>query len=200
VKGRVGFVEFVVSPPDIVRSITQAWLLKDWMRLRGACRIPASERPGIAERAGIADNLLLMDVMDGEGPTRFLIHFCGSRVLEYCGVSCPTQGQGRFLDEALPAAYRQAALSSFHEVVSARAPVYTVADLRDRAGRIVHFERLLLPFGRDGTAVDRILASIEAVSPEGEFQSRDLMLASAPPAFAFCAIIDTRAPVAGDGQ
>jgi hypothetical protein len=64
--------------------------------------------------------------------------------------------------------------------------------MRDRAGRIVHFERLLLPFGQDGTAVDRVLASIEAVSPEGAFDSRDLMTASAsPPAYAFCAVIDT---------
>jgi hypothetical protein len=148
--------------------------------------------PAAGELAGVSDNLLFADVVNGAGASRFMIRFSGARILEYFGVSCVDQGQGRFLDEVLPAAYRDAALSSFHEAVAARQPVYTIADMRDRAGRIVHFERLLLPLGGDGNAVDRILASIEAVSPEGVFRADDLMMApAAPPAFAFCGIIDT---------
>jgi hypothetical protein len=183
-------VEFVISPPDIVRSINQAWLLKCWMRWRSAARLPVLDSPAAEELAGVSDNLLCADVVNDAGRSRFLIRFSGVRILEYFGASCADQGQGRFLDEVLPAAYRDAALSSFHEVVAARQPVYTIADMRDRAGRIVHFERLLLPLGRDGNAVDRILASIEAVSPEGAFHVDELMTA-APPAFAFCGIIDT---------
>jgi hypothetical protein len=187
-------VEFVISPPDIVRSINQAWLLKCWMRWRGAARLPVSDGPVAEELAGVSDNLLCADVVNVNDarPSRFLIRFSGVRILEYFGVICADRGQGRFLDEVLPAAYRDAALSSFHEVVAARRPVYTIADMRDRAGRIVHFERLLLPLGRDGSAVDRILASIEAVSPEGAFHADELVTApAAPPAFAFCGIIDT---------
>jgi hypothetical protein len=57
-------------------------------------------------------------------------------------------------------------------------------------GRIVHFERLLLPFSRGGVAVDRILASLETVSPEGAFDNRDILKSSPkPPAFALCATI-----------
>ena len=48
-----------------------------------------------------------------------------------------------------------------------RVPVYTVSDMRDPTGRIVHHERLLLPFSTGGAEVDRILASIEAVEPGG---------------------------------
>jgi hypothetical protein len=185
-------VEFVISPPDIVRSINQAWLLKCWMRWRSAARLPVLDSPAAEELAGVSDNLLCADVVNDAGRSRFLIRFSGVRILEYFGVICADRGQGRFLDEVLPAAYRDAALSSFHEVVAARQPVYTIADMRDRAGRIVHFERLLLPLGRDGSAVDRVLASIEAVSPEGVFHADDLMMApAAPPAFAFCGIIDT---------
>ena len=190
-------MEFAISPPDIVRSINQLWLLKYWMRLRGSSPLPGAEALDTAELAGISDNLLLTDVIVGPGRTQFLITSSGPRIAEYFGVSCPTGGQGRFLDEVLPAAYRDAALSTFHEVVAARNPVYTIADLRDRAGRIVHFERLLLPFGRaDG--VDRILASIEAISPEGAFENHDLMIApSASPAFAFCTIIDSGKAIVG---
>src|SRR5258708_6843020 len=168
------------------------------MRLRGASQMPPCDDLSGEELAGISDNLSFMDVVHREGTIRFLLRFAGMRITEYVGVSCPKQEQGTFLDEVLPVAYRDAALSTYREAVAAREPVYTIADVRDRSGRIVHFERLLLPFGRDGVAVDRILASIEAVSPEGAFDSRHLVAApSAPPAFAFCAIIDTRAPIAG---
>jgi hypothetical protein len=193
----VGLVEFVLSPPDIVRSADQFWLLKWWIRTRGSRQLPAVEGVPADQPAGISDNLLFTDVVSRDGATRFLIRSGGRHITEYFGVSCPTGGQGRFIDEVLPPAYRDAALSTFHEAVVAREPVYTIADLRDRAGRIVHVERLLLPFGRDGTAVDRILASIEAVSPEGAFDGQHLMTAPAmPPAFAFCAIIDTGPPAA----
>jgi hypothetical protein len=190
-------VEFVLLPPDIVRSAGQLWLLKRWMGTRGSRRLPAIESMSADQPAGISDNLLLTDVASRDGVTRFLIRSGGRNVTEFFGVDCPTSGQGRFLDEVLPPAYRDAALATFREAVAAREPVYTVADLRDRAGRIVHVERLLLPFGRDGTAVDGIVASIEAISPEGSFEGRHLMTApSMPPAFAFCAIIDTGSPAA----
>ena len=136
-------------------------------------------------------DLLFTDVVSREGTTQFLIRSSGERIAQYFGVDCPEGGQGRFLHEVLPLPYRPTALATFREAVAAREPVYTIADMRDRAGRIVHFERLLLPFGRDGTAVDRIIVSIEAVSPEGAFDGHHLMAAT-PPAFAFCAVIDTR--------
>jgi hypothetical protein len=186
----MGLVEFVLAPPDIVRSANQLWLLKNWMRARDCGRLPALDALSGSELAGRSGNLLFADVMRGAGPIRFLVRSCGARIMEYLGVDCPTGGEGRYMDEALPPAYRDAALSSFLETVATCEPVYTIADMRDGTGRIVHFERLLLPFSQDGTIVDRVLASVEAVSPEGAFESRDLMAAS-PPAFAFCAVIDT---------
>jgi hypothetical protein len=194
----VGLVEFMLSPPDIVRSINQLSLLKTWTRLRGLSQLPAWDGLAGPELAHISDNLSFTDVVNREGAIRFLTRFVGSRILEYMGVSCPAQGQDKFLDEVLPLAYRDAALSTYREAVTAREPVYTIADMRDRAGRIVHFERLLLPFGRDGIVVDRILASIEAVSPECGFDGRHLLAPQLPPpAFALCAIIDTGETIVG---
>ena len=61
--------------------------------------------------------------------------------------------------------------------------------MRDPAGRIVHHERLLLPFSHGGAEVDRILASIEAASPEGPF--RDARPDEIPnPAAGNCALHD----------
>jgi hypothetical protein len=89
-------VEFVISPPDIVRSSNQLWLLKSWMRLRRPGRLPALEGFLGEELVGIADNLLLMDVVDRDGKARYMIRFGGTRITEYFG--CPSGGQGRFLD------------------------------------------------------------------------------------------------------
>jgi hypothetical protein len=186
----VWLVEFVLSPPDIVRSASQLWLLKNWMGARDCVRLPDLGALSGPQFADLSGNLLAADVVRAAGLTRFLVRSCGARILEFLGIDRPTPDQGRFIDEALPPAYRDAALSGFLEAVAAREPVYTIADLRDSSGRIVHFERLLLPFGHDGTSVERVLASIEAVSPEGVFESRDLIAAS-PPAFAFCTVIDT---------
>jgi hypothetical protein len=191
----------MVSTPDIVRSINQLGLLKSWMRARGARQLPGLEGLPAQELAGMSADLLFTDVVRREGTTQFRIGSSGERIAEYFGVDCPDRGQGRFLHEVLPLPYRPAALATFREAVAAREPVYTIADMRDRAGRIVHFERLLLPFGRDGTAVDRIIVSIEAVSPEGAFHGHHLMAApSTPPAFAFCAVIDTREAVVDQFQ
>ena len=54
--------------------------------------------------------------------------------------------------------------------------------MTDRNGRLVHYERLLLPFAADGHSVDRILASYEFICVDGAFDGRELMQTqSAPP-------------------
>ncbi len=184
-------VEFTNSPADVIRSVTQFRLLQHWRCLRGARQLPPAGALNVEEIADLSANLLMTEVVHAENNVRFMICFNGARIAESFGVSSPDWCKGRFLDDVLPSAYCAAAHSTFHHVVVVRKPLYTVADMRDRAGRIVHYERLLLPFGRDGVAVDHILASLEAVSPEGAFENRDLMKApSRPPAFALCTTID----------
>jgi hypothetical protein len=179
-------MELANSGPDVIRSATQHWLLDYWNRLRGKAVLPAWPVLEPAEIAAMSDNLSFADVVEVDGATRFLVRSQGKELSEALGAS----GVGKFLDEILPLPYKQTALFTCHQVVATRLPIYTVADLRDRDGRIVHYERLLLPFSRDGVAVDRILASLEAVSPEGDFERRDLMKPPAkPPAFAFCTTI-----------
>jgi len=179
-------MQFTSSRPDVVRSSNQRWLLSYWGRLRGTRPLPMWQGFEAEELAAMAENLAFNDVVGSDGNARFLIRYHGRRIAEACGMVC----EGKFLDEVLPPQYSEAALSTYHRVLVTKLPVYTVADMRDRHGRIVHFERLLLPFGRDGVAVDRILASLETVSPEGVFDNNDLMRsAPKPPAFALCVTI-----------
>ena len=68
--------------------------------------------------------------------------------------------------------------------------------MTDRGGRLVYYERLLLPFTRNGEGVDRILAAFEFVCPDGAFDGRDLMKTpAAPPRLRLCATIESQATV-----
>ena len=81
--------------------------------------------------------------------------------------------------------------AAYRHVAGTAQPVYTVAQTRDRAGKPVDFERLLLPFSRDGAETDRILSALEWVSIEGGFESRELLRSQAvAPAYSICATIE----------
>jgi hypothetical protein len=180
-------MQFISSRPDVVRSSSQRALLRYWNALRGSENLPGWPGIDAAELAPLLKDLSQNDVVTDNGAVRFLIRFHGTRVAELYGrENCV----GMYLDEILSAAYVNSALTTFRQVVASQLPVYTVADMRDPAGRIVHYERLLLPFSTDGKSVDRILISLETVSPEGAFESRGLMKAPPrPPAFALCTTI-----------
>jgi len=180
-------MEFMQSGPDIVRSDHQRWLLDYWASQRSPGSLPIWRGLNANDFAVPFDNLAWMDVVDADGGARFRMRFHGSRLSEALG---PTEGTGKFIDDFLPPTYLGAALATYRKVVSSKGPVYTVSDMRDPAGRIVHHERLLLPFSQDGTEADRILASIEASSPEGSFELRDLMKSPIrPPVIALCTTI-----------
>jgi hypothetical protein len=177
-------MEFINSRPDIVRSITQRWLLSYWNRLRGKDAVPAWPGFRLTEMAAMGDDLAFADITDNNGTPRLFVRFQGKNIIDAFGISTV----GRYLDEILPRPYRDVALATCHQVLATKLPVYTVSDMRDRDGRIVHFERLLLPFGHKGAELGRILASMETVSPEGAFTSRDLMKPKLP-TFALCTTI-----------
>jgi hypothetical protein len=180
-------MEFIQSGPDIVRSEHQRWLLDFWASQRGPGSLPTWRGLDAEGLTVPFDNLAWMEVVDVNGVARFRVQFHGPRLREALG---PVDGVGEFLDDFLPPAYLGAAIATYREAVRAWAPVYTVSDMRDPAGRIVHHERLLLPFSLDGGNADRILASIEATSPEGPFELRDLMKSPIrPPVIALCATI-----------
>lgn len=180
-------MEFMQSGRDIVRSDRQRRLLDHWASLRGAGPLPIWHGLNADAFPVPVDSLAVTEVAGIDSAARFRVAFHGQRLIEaFAGLDCV----GRFLDEILPPPYLASALATYQQVVGGRMPVYTVSDMRDPAGRIVHQEQLLLPFSIDGDEVERVLASIEAVSPEGPFELRRLM--SSPiraPVIALCATI-----------
>jgi hypothetical protein len=180
-------MEFTRSGPDIIRSDSQRWLLDYWDSRRGPARLPIWLGLDANELVAPLDNLAWTEVVAEGVRERFRVGFHGTKVAEAFG---PVDCVGRFLDEILPEPYLGPALATYRQVVSGKVPVYTVSDMRDTAGRIVHHERLLLPFSIGGRETERILASIEAISPEGPFELRDLMKSPArAPVIALCTMI-----------
>ena len=166
-------IEFTPSRPDAVRAINQRWLLKFWMRHLDGVWVPRWQAIRPDDLASLSDNLSLLDVT-GDKPPRFRIRYHGRLIGRiYSSADC----RGRMLDEVIPKRRQAEALAPYQQAARGATPVYTIHDITDAKGRLIHLERLLLPFARDGETVDRILASIECFCADGGFDADALMIA-----------------------
>jgi hypothetical protein len=184
-------MQFSGARPDIIRAINQRWLLKFWQRHLGAHRVPQWRAVEADDLMRMADNLSFLDVIGGKSGLRFQIRFHGVTVGRVYGLpDC----RGVFLHESKPEPARSQALAPYRQAVESGRPVYLIHDVADRAGRLVHSERLLLPFSHDGQSIDRILASFEFVCPDGAFDNHGLMdVQTAPPTLRLSATIEPQA-------
>jgi hypothetical protein len=171
-------MDFGVARSDVVRAINQRWLLKFWKRHLGANRVPQWQSVQADSLSRIADNLSFLDIIHNGEQLRCQIRFHGALVGRVFGAA---DCRGRFLYDSLPDEQRAQKLGPYREAVNTGRPVYTVHDITDRTGRLVHYERLLLPFSNDGETVDRMLTSFEFICPDGAFDGNGLMQTQAAP-------------------
>jgi hypothetical protein len=164
-------LNFESANPSAVKSIKQRDLLNTWLRLY-ACeqKIPAiaQYRPERLEEE-MAD-LVYYTVDTGVQPPRLTIQSDGTRMSMAYG----NTGKGRFLDEYIGARLAPFVVPVYHECVRRALPAYTIAHVDDICGRVVAYERLLLPFGQNG-AVTHLIASLKTISEDGWFEIKNLM-------------------------
>jgi hypothetical protein len=99
-------------------------------------------------------------------------------------------GKGRYLDEYLGARIAPLVIPVYHRCLERALPVYTVSHVDDTCGRIVAYERLLLPFS-DSEGVTQVIASLKTISEDGGFEIRNLLRANkALPTAKLRAVID----------
>lgn len=179
-------MHFSASRPDVIRSVRHHWLVNYWERLRAGKRVPLWKSLDVDDLSRMVENMQFCDVVANGGHIRFLVRFCGVRIVQAYG-ECNDQ----FLDEKLPPLLRDATIAVYSKTVGAGKPVYTICRVPDSHGNPVDFERLLLPFSRDGTTVDRVLTMLEWVSIEGGFDSKRLLRTQAQaPVYSVCATIE----------
>jgi hypothetical protein len=164
-------MEINLAPPHVVRSVAQRWLLNLWNRLRGPDPLPLWSDLPADDVSSLIENLLFCDVAWDGGKPRLIVRLHGARLGEVYGRK---DFRGAFLDEVLPLAWRDNAMRTYEATVTQGCPIYNAVDTRDRDGRIVHLERLMLPFSRDRRTVHSVLSSIETLSAQGKFEHRDL--------------------------
>jgi hypothetical protein len=164
-------LEFESAGPSVVKSIKQRDLLNTWLRLFARTRsIP---RMSDYQPARIEDELpdMVFYTVDTQAePPRLTIQSDGTRMSAAYG----NTGKGRYLDEYLGARLAPMVMPVYYACIARRLPAYTIANMDDIYGRVVAYERLLLPFSDDGS-VTHVLASLKTISEDGGFEIKNLI-------------------------
>jgi hypothetical protein len=163
-------LEFESANPTIVKSIKQRDLLNTWLRLYARAQLlPRIEEYQPARIEEEMPDLVFLTVENAQ-PPRLMIERDGARMTSAFGNS----GAGRYLDEYLGARLAPLITPIYHECLSRGLPVYSIANVDDTFGRIVAYERLLLPFS-EGGGVTHVMASMKTICEDGGFEIRNLM-------------------------
>jgi hypothetical protein len=105
-----------------------------------------------------------------QAPPRLLIESDGTRMSSAYGYT----GKGRYLDDYLGPRLVPVVMPVYYECLRRALPVYTISNIDDTYGRIVAYERLLMPFSQGGN-VTHMIASLKTISEDGGFEIRNLM-------------------------
>lgn len=179
-------MHFESATRSVVRSVRQNDLLNAWLRVfkrERAMPLIHQYQPDRLEDE--KPDLMCYEVKGNPGAFRFLIIHGGQNLVRAFGT---VKGEGRFLDEIVDAERLKPITPVFVACIDARRPVYTVSAVSDVSGVPVSYERLALPFGANDS-VQQLIVSLNTISIEGRFETRDLMRAN-DPAYQVCAVID----------
>lgn len=164
-------MEFESAQPSVVKSIKQRDLLNIWLRLyarnQSLPRIDEYKPDRIEDEL---PDLVFYTVDLREQLPRLTIQSDGTRMSNAYG----NTGKGRYLDEYLGARLAPIVMPVYYKCIARRLPAYTISNIDDIYGRIVAYERLLLPFSDDGN-VTHIIASLKTISEDGGFEIKNLM-------------------------
>lgn len=163
-------MDFESANPAVIRSIKQRDLLNTWLRLYApAQRLPRIEK---FQPARIEDELpdLVFLTVEKANPARLIIDSDGTRM----SIAYGHTGKGRYLDEYLGVRLAPLVMPIYQQCLDRALPVFTIANVDDSSGRIVAYERLLLPFS-EGDGVTHVIASLKTISEDGGFEIRNLM-------------------------
>jgi len=167
----IAALDFQSANPTIVKSIKQRDLLNTWLRLFVRDQhMPRVEEYQPSRLADELPDMVYYTVDTTQAPARLTIESDGSRMSSAYG----NTGKGRYLDEYLGATLAPIVMPVYRACIERALPVYTIANIDDIYGRIVAYERLLLPFS-DGGDVTHIIASLKTISEDGSFEIRNLM-------------------------
>lgn len=164
-------MDFESANPSVVKSIRQRDLLNTWLRLYARAQsLPRIEEYQPERLEDELADLVYYAVETHSTPPRLTIQSNGTRISNAYGHT----GKGRSLDEYVGPRLAPFVMPIYYKCVESALPVYTVAHIDDIYGRIVAYERLLMPFA-DGGTVTRVIASLKTICEDGGFEIKNLM-------------------------
>ena len=164
-------MDFESANPSVVKSIKQRDLLNTWLRLFARERLlPRIEEYQPSRIEEEFPDMVHYTVDPSSWPPRLTIQSDGTRMASAYGHT----GKGRLLDEYLGPRLVPIVMPVYHECIARRLPVYTISNVDDSYGRIVAYERLLLPFSI-ADHVTHVIASLKTICEDGGFEIRNLM-------------------------
>ena len=164
-------MQFESANPSVIRSVKQRDLLNTWLRLYAReQKIPhiGEYQPSRLEEE--LPDMVSYSVDCTQQPPRLMIQIQGKHLASAYG----PVGKQRYLDEYLGPKLFPLVMPVYDECVKRALPVYSISDVDDLYGRLVAYERLLLPFSEGGD-VTHVIASLKPISEEGGFEIRNLM-------------------------
>jgi hypothetical protein len=180
-------LDFESANPTVVKSIKQRDLLNTWLRLYARNQLlPCIGEYQPTRLADELPDLVYYTVDTTPSPPRLTIQSQGTRMSSAYG----NTGKDRYLDEYVGARLAPVVMPAYHECVRRALPVYTIADIDDSYGRIVAYERLLMPFSETG-GVTHLIVSFKTISEDGGFEIRNLLRGNdGLPTPKLCSVID----------
>lgn len=164
-------LDFDSATPSVVKSIRQRDLLNTWLRLYAReQKAPAIWEYQPARLEEELSDLVYLTVDTSTAPPRLTIQSEGTRISRAYG----TTGKGTLLEDYFGARLAPFVMPVYHQCVARGLPVYTVADVDDIYGRVVAYERLLLPFLTDDR-ISHVIASVKTFCEDGGFEIKNLM-------------------------
>jgi hypothetical protein len=164
-------VDFESANPSVVKSIKQRDLLNTWLRLYAREQLlPRFEEYQPERLADELPDLVYYTLDPAHQPPRLMIESDGTRMSSAYGHT----GKGKYLDEYLGSRLATIVMPVYYECIARRLPAYTISNIDDIYGRIVAYERLLLPFS-EGGGVSHVIASLKTICEDGGFEIKNLM-------------------------
>jgi hypothetical protein len=163
-------MQFSAASIQSIKSISQRALTLYWNRLAGDRSFPSIAEFDPGPRLHDPNQLVVWAVEAAFGQRRFRALYQGPNVAEVFHSSWA----GRTMDEVVPAPLRSFSIDGANECAASGCAVYTVFATFDARGNRVDCERLLLPLG-EGSTVQQIVASLQLISIQGEFERKSIL-------------------------
>jgi hypothetical protein len=156
---------------DPIKSGSQRALASHWDRLAAGRPFPAlaefKPTPGLYD-----PTQLVVWNIEGEGRRlKFRALYQGENVAEVFS----SAWSGKTMDQVIPMSLRRITIGAAKECVANRCLVYSIISTVDSNEQRVDCERLLLPFGRDGSRVEQILASLQLKSVQQAVRRKKIL-------------------------